>query len=140
MGFFTPPDCTIGPSTQNWLLVGIAGLAVVIIASLAELAVQWRRAKRADVSCSAWLPVVLALLWSPVCAVLAIEAISWYRDEATFLSSSSQPAGGPIDDPLGACFAIAQTGRYIQFALAVGLVLLAIGMGALVRAPRRRAI
>jgi hypothetical protein len=136
MGFFTPTDCTIDYSTQNWLLVGIAGLTLVVIASLGELVALWRRS---GVSWETWPPLAPTLIWAIVCALLAGQAIGWYRDEAVFLSGSSQPVGGPIDDPLGECFAIAQTGRYIQFALAVGIVLLAIGMGVLVQAPRRRA-
>jgi hypothetical protein len=137
MGFFTPMDCSVGDSTQHWLLAGIAALTLMVILSLAELLAQWRRARRADVSWLTWLLLVPTLLWSLVCGLLAIEAIGRYRDEAAYLTSSPQQAGGPPESPFGLCFAIAQTGAYIQFALAVGAVLLAIGGASLLSARRR---
>ena len=83
------------------------------------------------------MPIALALLWSLVCALLAFEAINWYRDEAAFLSAPPGPIEGPPESPFGICFAIAQTGVEIQFVVGVGLVLLLVG--AVLLLTRRRA-
>ena len=138
MGYFTPMGCAIDDATPIWLLLGIAGLVAVVVASLAEIAVQWRRAVRGGVSFSAWLPLAPTLLWSLICGLLAGVAIGWYRDVTTRRSPNAFPHPRGL---LGACFAIAQTGIEIQFALGIGIVLLLMGASALLltRRPARTA-
>lgn len=133
MPFFLPYDCSIDLATPYWLLAALALLLVAALALVVQSVTLWRRESQVGAAWWRRLPLALPLLWAAICALLATQAYSFYRDVTTPLVC------GPTEicSFKGICMPAAELGSVTEFALVVAALLLGVGWLALTRLKRR---
>lgn len=129
--FFIPGDCSIDWATPSWLLAAMVALTLASIALVAQVVILWRRGH------AGWwrrLPLAAPTLWAAICGLLALQALSFYRDVTAPLPPCPP---GVICSRKGLCILVGSLGMETQFALIVAIVALGLGWLALTRSARR---
>lgn len=135
MDFFLPRDCSIDLATPYWLLAALTLLIAATVALMIEVVILWRREGRRGAAWRRRLPLALPLLWAGICALLATQAFSYYRNMTTPLVCGPEQ----LCSFKGACISVAELGSWAQLALAVAALMLGVGWLAQSRLTLRNA-